>query len=1006
MIICSSSNIDLIQGVSGYGTAADGATDWRIENTATGVFNILNSPNLLAPNVSIIDAGNVGVGTIPVSDTNKLQVQGNLNVSADTLSKTYTATNTTAGTNDILTMRYDTTNGLRFQQTLVAANDVRYDVIQKTNNVDYTSPVISFYKGNVGIGTATIQSSYKLQVQGNAWVENQLVFNNGFSGGSGGNGGAEYACNKISFYGSANTPTTTAVHGFGAGLGFLDYYAGVDSGHRWYTGTTGGTGYGKERMRISSAGNLGIGTVNPFSTLHLHANDVTTDVRMILSDNTSTASGTRGFQMIKSSANEAQIINYENTPLTFSTSNVERMRISSTGYIGIGTNAPFSMLHLHANATSTDVRMILSDNTSTASASRGFQMIKSTANEARIINYENTSMRFSTNATERMCITNTGNVGIGTVSPFSMLHLHANATATDVRMILSDNTSTASASRGFQMIKSTANEARIMNYENTSMRFHTNATERMCITSTGNVGIGTATIQSSYKLQVQGNAWVNDQLVFSNSYKGSGVANYACNKIALFGGFGGGNTPTTTSAYGFGIADDGVEYYSADAHLFYTGTTGGTGYGKERMRISLTGNVGIGTVSPFSMLHLHANDVTTEVRMILSDNTSTASGTRGFQMIKSTANEAQIINYENTSMRFSTYGTERMCIASNGNVGIGTVSPFSMLHLHANDVTTDVRMILSDNTSTASGTRGFQMIKSSANEAQIINYENTSMRFSTNATERMCIASNGNVGIGTNAPDFRLEIGAGTGSTGSVSRRYFDIGNALTNTTGTTANVSLKVSGSIWASGTGSMFVASSDSRIKEDIQDINDDSALQMILVIEPKTYKYIDKAGTRGDNKVYGFIAQQIREVIPEATSLQKSYIPNIMLLTDYNETTSIITLPSQPNYIIKQNDKIKCYDKDNKVINIEVLEVIDELTFKIKELETEYTDNKIFIYGTEIDDFHTLDKSYIFTLNVCATQELHRRIEAQKVVIKSHEDRIKELETKMERLLSGTT
>jgi hypothetical protein len=51
MIICSSSNIDLIQGVSGYGTAADGATDWRIENTTTGVFNILNSPNLLAPNV-------------------------------------------------------------------------------------------------------------------------------------------------------------------------------------------------------------------------------------------------------------------------------------------------------------------------------------------------------------------------------------------------------------------------------------------------------------------------------------------------------------------------------------------------------------------------------------------------------------------------------------------------------------------------------------------------------------------------------------------------------------------------------------------------------------------------------------------------------------------------------------------------------------------------------------------------------------------------------------------
>jgi hypothetical protein len=78
------------------------------------------------------------------------------------------------------------------------------------------------------------------------------------------------------------------------------------------------------------------------------------------------------------------------------------------------------------------------------------------------------------------------------------------------------------------------------------------------------------------------------------------------------------------------------------------------------------------------------------------------------------------------------------------------------------------------------------------------------------------------------------------------------------------------------------------------------------------------------------------------------------------------------------------------------VEVDEVIDELTFKIKELETPCTDNKIFVSGTEIDDFHTLDKSYIFTLNVCATQELHRRMEAQ-------EKRIKELEEKIEKLIN---
>jgi hypothetical protein len=68
---------------------------------------------------------------------------------------------------------------------------------------------------------------------------------------------------------------------------------------------------------------------------------------------------------------------------------------------------------------------------------------------------------------------------------------------------------------------------------------------------------------------------------------------------------------------------------------------------------------------------------------------------------------------------------------------------------------------------------------------------------------------------------------------------------------------------SVWCK---SKFTVSSDERIKTNIQDINDDEALQKILLIQSKKYENIDKV-ERGSNFVFGFIAQQIKEVLPDA-------------------------------------------------------------------------------------------------------------------------------------------
>jgi hypothetical protein len=232
------------------------------------------------------------------------------------------------------------------------------------------------------------------------------------------------------------------------------------------------------------------------------------------------------------------------------------------------------------------------------------------------------------------------------------------------------------------------------------------------------------------------------------------------------------------------------------------------------------------------------------------------------------------------------------------------------------------------------------------------------------------------------------------GNSGTGTRSFFAAGafsaGTTVSTSSSTKNVGVMITNSLWVKST---IVSSSDSRIKEDIQDINDDSALQMILAIEPKTYKYIDKI-ENGDKKVYGFIAQQVQKVMPEAVSLENAYIPNIMILADYNN--NIITLPHKPvKVIIKIKDKIKCYDSNNNLIEVEVSEIINDISFNIKDLDKKYTNNKIFVYGTFVNDFYTLSKEHIYTLNVGATQELYKQIKVHNDIIKYREKEINELE-----------
>jgi hypothetical protein len=194
--------------------------------------------------------------------------------------------------------------------------------------------------------------------------------------------------------------------------------------------------------------------------------------------------------------------------------------------------------------------------------------------------------------------------------------------------------------------------------------------------------------------------------------------------------------------------------------------------------------------------------------------------------------------------------------------------------------------------------------------------------------------------------------------------------------------VSIRTSSAIWA---GTHLHYSSDIRIKTEINNIIDDSALRKILAIEPKTYKYIDKI-TRSNNVVYGFIAQQIKEIIPEAVSLEKEVIPNIFKICNC-ENDEIILDNNIISSNLSINDKIDIYDINNNKKQYKIVNILDN---KIKINESINSSN-CFVYGKEVDDFHALNKDYIFTLNVCATQELHRIIQGLQTIIQNQQNQI---------------
>lgn len=189
----------------------------------------------------------------------------------------------------------------------------------------------------------------------------------------------------------------------------------------------------------------------------------------------------------------------------------------------------------------------------------------------------------------------------------------------------------------------------------------------------------------------------------------------------------------------------------------------------------------------------------------------------------------------------------------------------------------------------------------------------------------------------------------------------------------------------------GSWF--SSDRRIKKDIELVDDAQALNQVLALETVKYNYRERDS---EHKIIGFIAQDVKKVLPEAVWSGYGYSCEMMKEVEftYEEIIDVSgdAIDVSGDAIISKNTSPKDTTKRHKLTIINWPDAKNgqeyRLTYNNINTELKYQDggfivdgwefviNKLTIVGEVVDDFLRINKDMIFALHHSAIQELSRR------------------------------
>ena len=404
------------------------------------------------------------------------------------------------------------------------------------------------------------------------------------------------------------------------------------------------------------------------------------------------------------------------------------------------------------------------------------------------------------------------------------------------------------------------------------------ATDYDFIIRKGNLGVGTPSpsqkLDVAGSTRIQGNIQLTGQATgYETAFNGSSIYSAA----STFNG--------ESSMFGALVLQSRGD--SGRPIVLVTGTTP-----TERMRITDAGNVGIGTTSPSQKLHLYGSGN----QLMFIENTGT------YHMYTGLSSNVGIVGSNNaTPLSLQTNGVSRVYLDTGGNVGIGNSSPSGRVNisnaLGANaptTVTSANSYLHLGNSDYGPNNNGKFMIafgyvggSPNTNAPAYIGFEETNTGGSTKGaltfytrdvitdtapTERLYIASNGYVGIGTTSPSYPLHV---SGSSGGIS---------------------------IYATND---IAAFSDESVKTELQII--DGAIDRIKQINGYTYVRIDDSS---NIRRAGVIAQEVQKVLPEVVSKNEDGTLNVA----YSNMIALLVegIKEQQSQIDTLNERIKLLER----------------------------------------------------------------------------------------------